>query len=151
MDSIRDIYRIGYGPSSSHTMAPRKAAEHFYQRYPDAAHYEVTLYGSLAATGKGHMTDVAIMQSIPGIHILWEPHVFKPFHPNGMEFRAYDEAGTETARWLVYSVGGGALAEEKGQTPSVSPLKGENSSLPLREGQGGSKSPFKGDLEGLGL
>ena len=153
MDSIRDIYRIGYGPSSSHTMAPRKAAELFYQRYPDAAHYEVTLYGSLAATGKGHMTDVAIMQSIPGIQILWEPHVFKPFHPNGMEFRAYDEAGTETARWLVYSIGGGALAEEKGQTPSktpsVSPLKGEDSSLPLREGQGGSKSPFKGDLEGL--
>ena len=96
-------------------MAPRKAAELFYRRYPDAAHYEVTLYGSLAATGKGHMTDVAIMQSIPGIQILWEPHVFKPFHPNGMEFRAYDEAGTETARWLVYSVGGGALAEEKGQ------------------------------------
>ena len=119
-------------------MAPRKAAECFYQRYPDAAHYEVTLYGSLAATGKGHMTDVAIMQSIPGIQILWEPHVFKPFHPNGMEFRAYDEAGTETARWLVYSIGGGALAEEKGQTPSISPLKGEN-----------KKSPFKGDLEGL--
>ena len=144
MDSIRDIYRIGYGPSSSHTMAPRKAAELFYQRYPDAAHYEVTLYGSLAATGKGHMTDVAIMQSIPGIQILWEPHVFKPFHPNGMEFRAYDEAGNETARWLVYSVGGGALAEEKGQTlsktPSISPLKGEN-----------KKSPFKGDLEGLSL
>ena len=114
-------------------MAPRKAAEMFYAKHPDAAHYEVTLYGSLAATGKGHMTDVAIMQSIPGIQILWEPHVFKPFHPNGMEFRAYDEAGKETARWLVYSIGGGALG-----TPSDSPLKGEN-----------QKSPFKGDLEGL--
>ncbi|MGM9810637.1 MAG: L-serine ammonia-lyase, iron-sulfur-dependent, subunit alpha [Paludibacteraceae bacterium] len=114
MDSIRDIYRIGYGPSSSHTMAPRKAAEMFYAKHPDAAHYEVTLYGSLAATGKGHMTDVAIMQSIPGIQILWEPHVFKPFHPNGMEFRAYDQAGNQTARWLVYSIGGGALAEDKG-------------------------------------
>ncbi|MGM9824940.1 MAG: L-serine ammonia-lyase, iron-sulfur-dependent, subunit alpha [Paludibacteraceae bacterium] len=121
MDSIRDIYRIGYGPSSSHTMAPRKAAEMFYAKHPDAAHYEVTLYGSLAATGKGHMTDVAIMQSIPGIQILWEPHVFKPFHPNGMEFRAYDQAGNQTARWLVYSIGGGALG-----TPSDSPLKGEN-------------------------
>lgn len=122
MDSIRDIYRIGYGPSSSHTMAPRKAAEMFYAKHPDAAHYEVTLYGSLAATGKGHMTDVAIMQSIPGIQILWEPHVFKPFHPNGMEFRAYDQAGNETARWLVYSIGGGALAEEPtndGKTTSL--------------------------------
>ena len=132
MDSIRDIYRIGYGPSSSHTMAPRKAAELFYQRYPDAAHYEVTLYGSLAATGKGHMTDVAIMQSIPGIQILWEPHVFKPFHPNGMEFRAYDAAGNETARWLVYSVGGGALAEEQDpQDPLQLPLqRGRVSKLP---------------------
>ena len=155
MDSIRDIYRIGYGPSSSHTMAPRKAAERFYQRYPDAAHYEVTLYGSLAATGKGHMTDVAIMQSIPGIQIFWEPHVFKPFHPNGMEFRAYDEAGTETARWLVYSVGGGALAEEKGQTPSKTPSGSPYKSTPLRVACGdpaageNQKSPFKGDLEGL--
>ena len=103
-------------------MAPRKAAEMFYTKHPDAAHYEVTLYGSLAATGKGHMTDVAIMQSIPGIQILWEPHVFKPFHPNGMEFRAYDQAGNETARWLVYSIGGGALAEEPtndGKTTSL--------------------------------
>ena len=116
-------------------MAPRKAAELFYQRYPDAAHYEVTLYGSLAATGKGHMTDVAIMQSIPGIQILWEPHVFKPFHPNGMEFRAYDEAGKETARWLVYSIGGGALAEEQDpQDPLQLPLqRGRTKSLPLRE------------------
>lgn len=103
-------------------MAPRKAAELFYAKHPDAAHYEVTLYGSLAATGKGHMTDVAIMQSIPGIQILWEPHVFKPFHPNGMEFRAYDQAGNQTAHWLVYSIGGGALAEEPtndGKTTSL--------------------------------
>ena len=128
-------------------MAPRKAAELFYQRYPDAAHYEVTLYGSLAATGKGHMTDVAIMQSIPGIQILWEPHVFKPFHPNGMEFRAYDEAGTETARWLVYSIGGGALAEEKGQGPSKSPLKGDlDPPCPSLKGRE-LFSPFKGELE----
>ena len=109
-------------------MAPRKAAELFYAKHPDAAHYEVTLYGSLAATGKGHMTDVAIMQSIPGIQILWEPHVFKPFHPNAMEFRAYDQAGNETARWLVYSIGGGALAEDT-QDPQ-DPLQ-----LPLQRGR----------------
>ncbi|MCI5452106.1 serine dehydratase, partial [bacterium] len=60
MKTIREIYRIGQGPSSSHTMGPRKAAQIFLDRNPNAARYEVTLYGSLAATGKGHMTDVAI-------------------------------------------------------------------------------------------
>ena len=60
MKSIKELYRIGTGPSSSHTMGPRKAAEMFVERHPDAASFKVTLYGSLAATGKGHMTDVAI-------------------------------------------------------------------------------------------
>lgn len=61
MKSIRELYRIGTGPSSSHTMGPRKAAEQFLARNPEAASFEVTLYGSLAATGRGHMTDVAIL------------------------------------------------------------------------------------------
>ena len=55
MKSIKELYRIGTGPSSSHTMGPRKAAEMFLERHPDAASFKVTLYGSLAATGKGHM------------------------------------------------------------------------------------------------
>lgn len=90
-------------------MGPRKAAEMFYAKHPSAARYEVTLYGSLAATGHGHMTDVAIMDTIPGIQIVWEPHTFLDFHPNGMEFRAYDTENKETGKWLIYSVGGGAL------------------------------------------
>ena len=57
MKSIKELYRIGTGPSSSHTMGPRKAAEMFLERHPNAASFKVTLYGSLAATGKGHMTD----------------------------------------------------------------------------------------------
>ena len=149
MDSIRSIYRIGYGPSSSHTMAPRKAAEMFYAKHPDAAHYEVTLYGSLAATGKGHMTDVAIMQSIPGIQILWEPHVFKPFHPNGMEFRAYDQAGNETARWLVYSIGGGALAEDKGGAVSKPHSKSISDTI-VRSGDRTSLGDIKAYCESSG-
>ena len=64
MQTIRDIYRIGYGPSSSHTMAPRRAAEQFWRRYPSASRFRVTLYGSLAATGKGHMTDAAISAAL---------------------------------------------------------------------------------------
>ena len=64
MKSIKELYRIGTGPSSSHTMGPRKAAEMFVERHPDAASFKVTLYGSLAATGKGHMTDVAIIDTL---------------------------------------------------------------------------------------
>ena len=60
MKSIKELYRIGTGPSSSHTMGPRKAAQIFLERHPEAAAFQVTLYGSLAATGKGHMTNVAI-------------------------------------------------------------------------------------------
>lgn len=112
MKTIRELYRIGLGPSSSHTMGPRKAAEIFIERHPDAAKYEVTLYGSLAATGKGHMTDVAIQDAIPGIQITWEPKTFLPFHPNGMNFKCYDAEGKEVDNWTVFSVGGGALAEE---------------------------------------
>lgn len=112
MKTIKEIFRIGLGPSSSHTMGPRKAAEIFIQRNPDAAKYEVTLYGSLAATGRGHMTDVAISDAIPGIKIIWEAKTFLPFHPNGMTFKAFDETGNEYDSWTVYSIGGGALAEE---------------------------------------
>ena len=60
MKSLRELYKIGRGPSSSHTMGPLKAAEIFASRHPEAKSFEVTLYGSLAATGKGHLTDVAI-------------------------------------------------------------------------------------------
>ncbi len=112
MKTIKELYRIGLGPSSSHTMGPRKAAEIFGARHPEAARFEVTLFGSLGATGKGHMTDVAIMDAIPGIKIVWEPKTFLPFHPNGMEFRSYDADDQQTDSWTVFSVGGGALAEE---------------------------------------
>ena len=63
MESIRSIYKIGKGPSSSHTMGPRNAATQFLGRNAEAVRFEVTLYGSLAATGKGHMTDQAILEA----------------------------------------------------------------------------------------
>lgn len=104
------------GPSSSHTMGPRKAAEIFLSKHQDAKAFEVTLYGSLAATGKGHMTDVAILDVLqkhtPEVNILWEPRTFLPFHPNGMKYCAIMEDGSRSDEWVVYSVGGGALAEE---------------------------------------
>lgn len=89
MKSLKELYRIGKGPSSSHTMGPQRAAKLFLQRCGNASSYEVTLYGSLAATGKGHMTDVAIEEVIQPYHsvkIIWEPQTFLSFHPNGMKF-----------------------------------------------------------------
>lgn len=122
MKTIKEIYRIGHGPSSSHTMAPRFAAEQFLERHPDAALFEVTLYGSLAATGKGHFTDVAILEVMEPhakVNIVWEPKTFLPYHPNGMTFKAFDEGRNLLDEWTVYSVGGGAL-EEEGK-PSILP------------------------------
>lgn len=93
-------------------MGPRKAAELFLARHPEMARTEVTLYGSLAATGKGHMTDVAILQVLPAAEIVWRADIVLPFHPNGMRFRAFAADGALLDDWTVYSVGGGALAEE---------------------------------------
>lgn len=95
-------------------MGPSKAAAIFAGRHSDAAGFQVTLYGSLAATGKGHMTDVAIedvLNPIAHVEIVWRPDVFLPFHPNGMEFKALDVNGDVLDSWVVYSIGGGALSE----------------------------------------
>ena len=126
MKTIKELYRIGMGPSSSHTMGPRKAAEIYLNKHPEAAAFEVTLYGSLGATGKGHMTDVAILDVLrtktPDVKIIWEPKTFLPFHPNGMKYCAIDANGNRADEWTVFSVGGGALAEEganTSETPDV--------------------------------
>lgn len=114
MKSLREIYRIGLGPSSSHTMGPQKAAQLYAQHYPAAVAYHVTLYGSLAATGRGHMTDKAIeevLTEIAPVTIEWQPTVFLPFHPNGMKFSMIDSEGKNVNEWTVYSTGGGALSE----------------------------------------
>ena len=109
MKSLKEIYRIGKGPSSSHTMGPQKAAQIYLQAHPTVTDFHVTLYGSLAATGRGHMTDVAIEEVLGRaghVDIEWKPDVFLPFHPNGLKIND----------WIVYSVGGGALSE--GNHPS---------------------------------
>lgn len=115
MKTLKEIYRIGHGPSSSHTMGPRFAAEQFLARHPEAKSFEVTLYGSLAATGKGHFTDRAIIEVLEKkapTSIFWKAKIVLPFHPNGMTFKSIDDKGDVTEEWTVYSVGGGALAEE---------------------------------------
>lgn len=118
MESIKQIYRIGNGPSSSHTMGPRRAAKMFLERISgmDYKKLSVTLYGSLAATGKGHMTDAAILEVLTPkapVDIIWEPKVFLQFHPNGMLFQAFSQDGTVLDSWTIFSIGGGTLANEE--------------------------------------
>ncbi|MDD7552398.1 MAG: L-serine ammonia-lyase [Candidatus Cryptobacteroides sp.] len=118
MKSLRELYKIGRGPSSSHTMGPQKASQMFMAKHPEAAAFEVTLYGSLAATGKGHLTDVAVKDALSEkgapVEIIWRPDIFLPYHPNGMKFVSRDADGNATDEWMVYSVGGGTISEGPG-------------------------------------
>ena len=113
MYSIRELYRIGCGPSSSHTMGPANAAAFFRQRFPQAQAFRIHLFGSLAATGRGHLTDIAIRRSLAPLRVsfLWQPEYSPAFHPNGMRMEALDSAGQVVGDWEVFSVGGGALSE----------------------------------------
>ncbi len=114
MESLRELYRIGVGPSSSHTMGPRLAAVIFLQRQPLAASFHVTLYESLAATGRGHLTDAAITSVFQNrkLELSWKPNEKLPLHPNGMHFEAFSADGVSLESWQVYSVGGGALRDQ---------------------------------------
>lgn len=112
MESLRELYRIGYGPSSSHTMGPASAAEIYLSRTSGATHYRVTLFGSLAATGRGHFTDRALKCVLgEGTEIVWKPGEVLAYHPNGMTFEAFDADGSARAPWTCYSIGGGALSD----------------------------------------
>lgn len=113
MESIKSIFRIGHGPSSSHTMGPKLAAEQFKNETSKAIAYKVSLYGSLAATGKGHFTDKAIADSLAPVSVdfSWFPEIVLPFHTNGMKFEAFDQNNNLIKDWIVYSVGGGKIVD----------------------------------------
>ena len=126
MKSLKELYKIGRGPSSSHTMGPNKAAAMFARRHPEADAFEVTLYGSLAATGRGHLTDLAVSDPLSDggrrrVDIIWKPEVFLPFHPNGMKFTAKDADGNIGDEWTVYSIGGGTISEGPGSAIGEGP------------------------------
>lgn len=110
MESLKELYKIGVGPSSSHTMGPQRAALRILQMYPDALRFHVDLYGSLALTGKGHLTDYIIEKTFAP-----KPVSFSlksdalPFHPNGMIIHVYDQDNQEINAIEVYSVGGGTI------------------------------------------
>ena len=110
MESIKELYRIGSGPSSSHSMGPEKAALLFKKEYPDADRYEVTLYGSLALTGVGHRTDYVIKRAFNPIETVIKFNKTESDlpHPNTMKLCALKD-GANVGAWTVLSVGGGAI------------------------------------------
>ncbi|MBR4850964.1 MAG: L-serine ammonia-lyase [Tidjanibacter sp.] len=119
MKSIKDIFVIGKGPSSSHTMGPKKAATDFLKKHNEVTSFRVTLYGSLAATGKGHLTNVAIEEVLSPtapVEFVWRAQEFLPFHPNAMKFEALDAEGNTTDCDTYYSTGGGTIVREGEET-----------------------------------
>ncbi|MBR4288155.1 MAG: L-serine ammonia-lyase, iron-sulfur-dependent, subunit alpha [Clostridia bacterium] len=115
MESLRELYKIGHGPSSSHTMGPTKAAGLFRERFPDATRFKAILQGSLAKTGKGHRTDYCIIDAFYPIECEMEFDIKTDelYHPNTLILEAYRGA-KRLGAWEVYSVGGGSI-EIRGQ------------------------------------
>ena len=110
MKSIRDIYKIGKGPSSSHTMGPERAAQYFLKQHGDADSFTVILYGSLSKTGVGHGPDRVIRQVLAPYptEIIFSDEVLENSHPNTLDFIAHKD-GSEIARLRVESIGGGDI------------------------------------------
>ena len=107
MKSIKELYRIGKGPSSSHTIGPENACKLFKAENPDADFFAAVLYGSLALTGEGHGTDKIIQSVLGNVCIQTDMQTIMP-HPNTMDLVAYKN-NCELARVRIYSVGGGAI------------------------------------------
>ena len=107
MNSLKELYRIGRGPSSSHTIGPERACKLFLSENPDADRFAVRLYGSLAKTGEGHGTGMVIESVLPGVSVEYDMET-ECEHPNTMDLIAYKQ-GEKRAQIRVYSVGGGAI------------------------------------------
>lgn len=113
MKSLTELYKIGRGPSSSHTMGPEKAAKLFMERNKSAYSFKVVLYGSLAKTGKGHGTDVVLKKTFTKpVDVVFDYENEHLPHPNTMDLFALDLNGKITDSWRVYSVGGGSIEVE---------------------------------------
>lgn len=110
MHSLKELYRIGRGPSSSHTIGPERACKLFLRENPTADSFIVRLYGSLAKTGEGHGTDTVIKSVLPNVTMEYDMET-ECAHPNTMDLTAYQK-GVKTAQIRVYSVGGGAIQVE---------------------------------------
>ena len=128
MRTIRELYKIGNGPSSSHTMGPKKAAEMFRDANPNADRFEIVLYGSLASTGRGHLTDYIIRETLKNklVDIFFDEKTRCERHPNTMELMAYKDDEFINV-WKVYSVGGGVIEIEGEKINEFIPIIYEHS------------------------
>ncbi len=111
MKTIKSVYKIGNGPSSSHTVGPYHAAQIFGARYPQADAFRVTLYGSLAFTGEGHGTGKAIVSGLPGAEVVFNREETDLPHPNTMRFEAFKD-GERIGENRIFSIGGGSIRIE---------------------------------------
>ena len=113
MKSIKELYKIGNGPSSSHTMGPKKAALLLKEKYPTADLYQIILYGSLAFTGKGHLTDKIILEALKpsNVEIIFNKEIKEIKHPNTMDLIALKNK-EELGKFRAYSIGGGSIQIE---------------------------------------
>lgn len=117
VESIFETFKVGAGPSSSHSIGPQRAARHFLGMLASPpSHVRVTLRGSLAETGKGHLTDQTIEHALGPIphEIVWDTTTPTPHHPNTLLFEAFDASGSSIRSWTAYSIGGGSLADDTG-------------------------------------
>ena len=110
MKSLRELYTIGRGPSSSHTIGPTRACHRFREENPGADRYRVTLYGSLAKTGRGHLTDQAVRDALAPVEteIEFDTETLELPHPNTMKLEAF-QGETLIGEMTALSVGGGAV------------------------------------------
>lgn len=113
MESIRTVFKSGNGPSSSHTMGPQRGAKLFLERVSAPERIRVSFFGSLGATGRGHLSDKAVLEVFEGIEteIRWISEESLQYHPNGMRFEQLDSGGTPIFELELYSIGGGELVE----------------------------------------
>ncbi len=130
MESLRSLYKVGLGPSSSHTFGPKAAAELFKSRYPDADHYTVILYGSLALTGTGHGTGKSIRSVLNNVQIIPDDQDTPVPHPNTMDFIALKN-GVEQGFMRIMSVGGGAIEVDGEVLPKEAGILRDTSPSPL--------------------
>lgn len=139
MESLKELYKAGPGPSSSHTIAPWRAATMFKNKYPTAVSFDAELYGSLSLTGRGHFTDQIIPSTfapkpcIVYFKLTWE-HDFQ----NGVIYHAYDNDHQVIGKWTVFSLGGGSfdvLEESFDFQKDIYPFKNMNEILDACESQ----------------